>query len=328
MAGIKKLGGSIANAARLMWRMRNNLQGNDAHRNSRLTELGLIESDLHDPSSEPRNYDDCHAAEQELVNIADQAQEQLAALEKLMGRSAADADSFGAALQDKAKEMKAQPGAAELLAGLMDLTNIMILKTRTASSELRSRREEMLALRVSLTEARLRADTDMLTQLQNRHCFEREFGCQIERSIADGTPLSLAICDIDNFKDINDHFGHQTGDGVLRLVAKILSEHCSPYGSVFRLGGEEFAIVLPDMDEDDAFAIVDRTRKDVAERKIRERKSGELIGKVTFSGGVATAITCNNACADTLFCTADRELYVAKEDGRNRISSARVETAK
>jgi diguanylate cyclase len=328
MASIRTLGGSIADTARIIWRMRSGQQKHEVPHMAHHADSNQHTQDQRDPSGEFRNYEDCFAAEEELSNIADQAQEQLAAIEKLMGKSLADANHFGAALQDKASQMSSQPDAAELVAGLVELTNMMIEKTRTASGELRSRREEMSDLRLSLTEARTRADTDMLTQLQNRHCFEREFSTQIERCTADDTPLSLAICDIDNFKDVNDHFGHQTGDGVLRLVAKILDEHCSPFGSVFRLGGEEFAVILPDMSEDDALALLERTRKDLAARKIRERKSGALIGKVTLSGGIATVAKCDEQSADLLFSVADRELYVAKEDGRNRISSALVENDK
>lgn len=326
MASIKTFGGSIADTARIIWRMRLGQQKHEAPHIPRNAVSGQHTEDQRDPLGEFRNYDDCFAAEEELACIADQAQKQLAAIEKLMGKSQADADHFGAALQDKATQISAQPDAAELVAGLVELTNTMIEKTRTASGELRSRREEMSALRLSLTEARTRADTDMLTQLQNRHSFERDIAFQVERCTSDQTPLSLAICDIDNFKDVNDHFGHQTGDGVLRLVAKILDDHCSPFGSVFRLGGEEFAVILPDLGEDDALALLERTRKDLATRKIRERKSGELIGKVTLSGGIATAIRCKDDSADQLFSIADRELYVAKEDGRNRISSSLVES--
>jgi diguanylate cyclase len=325
MASIRTLGGSIADTARVIWRMRYGQQKHEMLQISCNVDPDQLAQDQRDPLGEFRSYEDCFAAEEELSNIADRAQKQLAAIEKLMGKSLAEADHFGAALQDKASQISTRPDAADLVAGLVELTNTMIEKTRTASGELKSRREEMSALRVSLSEARTRADTDMLTQLRNRHCFERDFAIQIERCTADDTPLSLAICDIDNFKDVNDHFGHQTGDGVLRLVAKILDEHCSSFGSVFRLGGEEFAVLLPDMAAGKAFELIERTRKDLAARKIRERKSGELIGKVTMSGGVATAIQCNGQSADQLFTVADRELYVAKEDGRNRVSSSHVE---
>jgi diguanylate cyclase len=328
MASIRTLGGSIADTARIIWRMRYGQQKHEMLQIFCNVDPDQLAQDQRDPLGEFRNYEDCFAAEEELSSIADQAQKQLAAIEMLMGRSLADADHFGAALQDKASQISTRPDAANLVAGLVELTNTMIEKTRTASGELRSRREEMSALRVSLSEARTRADTDMLTQLRNRHCFERDFAIQIERCTADDTTLSLAICDIDNFKDVNDHFGHQTGDGVLRLVAKILDDHCSPYGSVFRLGGEEFAVILPDMGEDDALALLERTRKDLAARKIRERKSGALIGKVTLSGGIATATNYTSHSADQLFSVADRELYVAKEDGRNRISSSFVENDK
>jgi diguanylate cyclase len=167
----------------------------------------------------------------------------------------------------------------------------------------------------------------MLTKLANRRAFERSMAIEVERAIADHVPLTLAICDIDHFKDVNDQFGHQTGDGVLKLVAKILNEACSRDGSVFRLGGEEFAIVLPSMAEADAFKLIDQVRKDLEARKIRQRGTGEYLGKVTLSAGIATDSACDAESSELLFSIADRELYVAKEAGRNRVSAAMVSKA-
>ena len=325
MVDRKKLAGTLADAARAMWRIRNNRQSVETHHLARLAERGLAETELHYQTAAGQDYDERHAAERELVQVANEAEEQLAAIEFLMGRSQADSEDFGEALQDTAKEMANHNDRKELLFNLINLTNTMISKTRDASDELALRRSQMAKMRSSLHEARARADTDMLTQLRNRHRFERDLIDEIERCTVNGEPLTLSICDIDNFKDVNDQFGHQTGDGVLRLVAKILSDHCDNDGFVYRLGGEEFAIILPGYSEEHAFTLIERTRKDLAGRKIRERKSGQAIGMVTFSGGVATALKCNRETADALFYVADRELYVAKEAGRNRISCAMLE---
>jgi diguanylate cyclase len=281
----------------------------------------LIDAETDD---DPMHDQDQHAAEEELARIADDAQRQLALLEALIGRSQDDAQDFGSALQDNATKLTDQGDAKDMVASLIGLTNIMIAKTRVATDELRSRREEMRGLRESLHEARVRADTDMLTKLANRRAFERCMATEVERAMTDHIPLTLAICDLDHFKEINDQFGHQTGDGVLKLVAKILTETCSRDGSVFRLGGEEFAIVFPALCEADAFRLVDQVRKDLEARKIRQRGTGEFLGRVTLSAGIATHAICNAQSAEQLFSVADRQLYVAKEAGRNQISAVNV----
>jgi diguanylate cyclase len=315
MGVLENFGTGVARAARVIW-------GRGDTAKSRHSGLGLIESDLLEDLEGQRHYQEQYAAEEELVRIADAAQKQLAAFEKLIGRSQDDAHSFGEELHDKAIAMSDASDTQEMVASLIVLTNSMIEKTRVATDELRSRREEMQSLRGSLQEARERADTDMLTRLANRRCFERSMAMHVERAITDHVPLTLAICDIDHFKGVNDQFGHQTGDGVLKLVAKILTEHCSRDGHVFRLGGEEFAVIFPEIPTEDAARILDGARKDLASRKLRQRGTGEFLGKVTFSVGIATEAECSEHSAETLFSVADRELYAAKEAGRNRIATA------
>jgi diguanylate cyclase len=315
MGVLENFGTGVARTARAIW-------GRGDEPVLRSNGLGLIESDLLEAHEGQRLYEEQYAAEEELVRIADAAQKQLAAFEKLIGRSQDDAQNFGEELQDKATALTTASDAKEMVTSLVELTNAMIAKTRVATDELRSRREEMKSLRGSLQEARERADTDMLTRLANRRCFERTMATQIERCMADQAPLTLAICDIDHFKGVNDQFGHQTGDGVLKLVAKILTEHCSRDGNVFRLGGEEFAVIFPEIPTEDAVRILDGARKDLGARKLRQRGTGEFLGRVTFSAGVVTEAECSECSAETLYSVADRELYAAKEAGRNQICVA------
>jgi diguanylate cyclase len=304
---------NLKTLASAIWRFGHNERVRTFHtpRDIALDESELIERREYELRNEQQR-----AEEEELARIANEAQRQLAAFEALIGRSQGDAQSFGDELQAVTERDRGREQAAALIA----LTNAMIAKTRIATEELRTRREEMQGLHGALDEARKRADTDMLTGLANRRSFERNFAMHIERAAADGTPLALAICDIDHFKSINDQFGHQTGDGVLKLVAKILTEHCSRDGSVFRIGGEEFAALFPAVDGDAALAIIDAVRVDLNSRKIRQRGTGEYLGHVTLSAGIAVASPTSVTEAQSLFADADRALYAAKEAGRNQIS--------
>lgn len=149
---------------------------------------------------------------------------------------------------------------------LIALTRSMIERTRQAESELQLRSKEMAGLKDSLVEAQVRADTDALTGLSNRRAFERLLGAGGARSIMSGKPMSLAICDIDHFKSVNDTFGHHVGDRVLQFVSGSLQESCGRFGHVSRHGGEEFVIIFEDRALESAYELLDGARRDLEQR--------------------------------------------------------------
>jgi diguanylate cyclase len=254
-------------------------------------------------------------SEEDLQAIANSAQDQLKALEALVSTSHADARGFGDALEGRAQVMADEPSGASAITALIDLTRAMIVKTRAAEQELRARGEAMTDLQASLVDARTKADTDSLTGLSNRRAFERMLGAVSERALQSGRPLSLAICDVDHFKSINDRFGHVTGDRVLKLIGDILTDHCGKQGHVFRFGGEEFVILFEELGVEPAYELVDAARRDLADRHIVKKETGEPLGQITLSagiGGLPPAID-----AGGLLRVADRALYAAKANGRN-----------
>ena len=254
-------------------------------------------------------------SEEELQAIANTAQEQLKALEQLVVTSHVDACGFGDALEGSAAHMVEDRGGNAAIAALIDLTRAMIVKTRTAEAELRIQGRAMNDLQASLVEARTKADTDVLTGLSNRRAFERMLGAVSERAKLSGKPLALAICDVDHFKSINDRFGHVTGDRVLKLIGDILVDHCGVRGHVFRFGGEEFVVLFEELSTETAFELIDSARRDLADRNIVKKETGEPLGQICFSagiGGLPPAID-----ASGLLRIADRALYVAKANGRN-----------
>ncbi len=283
-------------------------EANLAHNVTQLIETGYA-PDIHDM------VDGDGLSEEDLQAIANSAQEQLKALEALVSTSHADARGFGDALEGRAQVLASDGAGGSAIAALIDLTRTMIVKTRAAEQELRARGEAMTDLQASLVDARSKADTDSLTGLSNRRAFERMLGAVSERALRSGRPLSLAICDVDHFKSINDRFGHVMGDRVLKLIGDILTDHCGKQGHVFRFGGEEFVILFEELGVEPAYELVDAARRDLADRHIVKKETGEPLGQITLSagiGGLPPAVD-----AGGLLRVADRALYAAKANGRN-----------
>lgn len=158
------------------------------------------------------------------------------------------------------------------------------------------------------------AETDALTGLPNRRTFLRQSVKQLSRTQRDDKPCSALAIDIDLFKRINDTHGHQVGDSVLREVAQRLSQHMQDIGLLGRLGGEEFAALLPGAEEDDAWRIAEALRQDIETWRHRTAR-GQIIS-VTISIGIATQR--QHGSTKHLLMRADEALYRAKVNGRNR----------
>jgi diguanylate cyclase len=130
----------------------------------------------------------------------------------------------------------------------------------------------------------------------------------------------VGFCDIDHFKAINDTHGHATGDRVIRFVADALRKVTGPKIHVARHGGEEFALIFPNIGAEQAARMLDRTREALVERHLLARDTQAEIGCVSFSGGVAELRSGENISA--LLMRADHALYRAKESGRNKVITA------
>ena len=157
------------------------------------------------------------------------------------------------------------------------------------------------------------AASDALTGLANRGTLQEALGRDLARALRESGTLSLLMLDVDHFKAVNDHFGHQAGDVVLQRVAKRLDEASRAGDLPGRYGGEEFAVLLPDTDAEAAIMVAERLRSAVAE--------DTEAPVVTVSVGVATFP--NDAMdADGLVRAADAALYASKRGGRDRVTSA------
>ena len=186
------------------------------------------------------------------------------------------------------------------------------------AGELRRREEAQAELTVL-------ADTDGLTGLANRRTFDRRLELEWLRAARDGTPLSLLLIDVDQFKAYNDVYGHQAGDRCLKIVAQVFSLTANRPGDlVARYGGEEIAILLPYTDAEGAAAVAENTRARIEALALRHEANPPL-NVLTISIGGATAMPAyelSRTAANDLVAMADQALYRAKTAGRNCIATA------
>jgi diguanylate cyclase len=177
--------------------------------------------------------------------------------------------------------------------------------------------EELEKIRDSLKLAEQHSNTDALTGLANRRALEEFVRSAQITSMETGEPLSILMIDIDHFKKFNDSFGHQVGDQVLRLVAKVLQEIVRGDDLAARYGGEELMAVLPGTAVDICAEVAERIRRRISEARLTRRATGEEISSVTVSVGVAQFRLAESA--EMMIERCDRALYQAKRSGRNRI---------
>ncbi|MDC8784515.1 GGDEF domain-containing protein [Roseateles koreensis] len=157
---------------------------------------------------------------------------------------------------------------------------------------------------------------DALTGLVNRRSFEMALSREVDRVARSGEPALLLVVDIDHFKAVNDTYGHAAGDLVIKAVASALNQGVRPMDTVARVGGEEFAIVLPSCPASFGVMVAERMRERVSELQV-EVAPGQVLA-VTISLGGAFAPQWVRSSSLLWMERADRQLYRAKAEGRNR----------
>jgi len=181
------------------------------------------------------------------------------------------------------------------------------------SSEIKRLENESSMLETQLQQARHLAFKDPLTQLPNRLAYDERLEAELARFRRTGTPLSMAIWDIDFFKKINDNFGHKAGDKTLQIIGRLLQQHCRKMDFIARFGGEEFVMLLPDTDSQAALIIAEKLRKTI--EKTGFNSGGHKI-RITVSCGISQFNP--DDTAEAVFKRADAALYKAKNNGRNQ----------
>ncbi len=211
------------------------------------------------------------------------------------------------------------PGIKKLVESLVSATAKMQRRSHELESKLQATSKEVTKLRDNLERVREEAMTDALTGIANRKRFDESLRKARRESEANGTPMSLVLCDIDFFKRFNDTWGHQTGDQIIRFVAGCLTRHAPETHVVARYGGEEFGIVMPRTGPEEALQIAEKIRRTVESKKLLRKSTNEDLGNITISLGVATFR--DKESMEELIERADTHLYRSKTEGRNRTTT-------
>jgi len=186
----------------------------------------------------------------------------------------------------------------------------IIAELNQLQGELKGKQKELQELNAQL---QIVAATDELTGLKNRRAFQEELAARIFESTNTEQPLSLALLDIDHFKEVNDTYGHLTGDRVLQKLAQRLETACGEGNIAARYGGEEFALILPHMDGHGALIFAEKIRSTIESAFLAETP-------ITISVGIATMK--KGDTETTLQSRADQALYSSKNGGRNQVTHA------
>lgn len=200
---------------------------------------------------------------------------------------------------------------------LLAATDTMRRHTANLETQLQSAMRVVSALTRDLETTQRKATTDALTGIANRSAFDAGIRRAMADCAATGVSLCLLLSDIDHFKSFNDTWGHQTGDQVLKVVAGCLNAGVRETDLPARYGGEEFAILLPDTGIADAARIADEIRRAIERARIVKKATGQTLGRITMSFGVAERRPGDDA--EALIARADALLYAAKDAGRNRV---------
>lgn len=208
-----------------------------------------------------------------------------------------------------------------IVEGLMQDTRVMqtdILRSREALEEQRtiavSAEVKIKELETELTQLSEKVRVDQLTGTLNRRGLDDAFAIEIARAQRGETTLSVAMLDIDNFKNLNDTYGHEAGDMALKHLANVVKETVRPTDIVARFGGEEFVILLPETDLDEAVSVISRLQRDLTKKFFLQNNERLLL---TFSAGVAL-FKLEEDQASVLH-RADQAMYLAKRSGKNRV---------
>ena len=259
------------------------------------------------------------------TRVLDEIKQVMSTIDAASGSASTYSERLTAA-SEKLAQAKDGDALRAVIEHLVQGANEMESSNRRLEARLAASRQEIEHLQDNLEAVRNESLTDQLTSLANRKYFDAALAQGISEAAAKSEPLSLLMADIDHFKTFNDRFGHLTGDQVLRLVALSVKQNVKNSDIAARYGGEEFVIALPHTPLDAALAIAEQIRSSVMTKELMKRSTGERLGRVTISIGVAVLRPEDNA--PLLIERADRCLYAAKRNGRNKVVCENDEEAK
>lgn len=255
--------------------------------------------------------------------ISDQIQQAITELASMLSSVKQSTADYGDTLGDVTKQIESAESIEDLgrvVSSIVQDTKMMMQKNQDLEFQLTSSSTQVADLKKNLDNVKREAMTDGLTGLANRKAFDKQIQDWVDEAKTTGNTLCLLMLDIDHFKLFNDIYGHQTGDQVLRLVARTLTDGVKGRDFAARFGGEEFVIILPETPLAAALKVADKLRKSVEDKEVVNKTSHEKLGRITLSAGVAEYI--KGESITDLIERADGALYDAKKSGRNQVKAA------
>ena len=260
---------------------------------------------------------------EQIRDAGDLLNKELASVAEAIQKAKRSNEQYGNTLAGAGKSLDADLDAAGLkqtVEQLSTATRRVQRENATLEKKLAESAAEVTRLKEHLEQVRRDATTDALTNLANRKAFDEELGRACAEAHEKGEPLSLAVIDIDHFKNFNDTWGHQTGDQVIRYVSSVIGRMAPPPRFAARYGGEEFAMIFPREHAADVVQTLEEIRIEVSSRILKRRSTNEDLGAITVSAGFAEMLPGEGP--EALLERADAALYASKRSGRNRVSSA------
>jgi diguanylate cyclase len=254
-----------------------------------------------------------------LDDVGAKLQHEVQKFAKVLESAGKDTASYGRTLNAVSKDLShGNVGQIKaIVESLVAATQAIEAKHQTLEGELKSSGQELQAMRKRMESVRQSSLIDPLTGLANRRCFDERAKEALQELKSEGGDLCVLIGDVDHFKKFNDTWGHATGDQVLRLVAQCFKGNTKGRDTAARYGGEEFVVIMPQTKVENAITVAEQIRQAVEGKKIVKKSTGETLGSITLSIGVAKYKP-GEAIADTIN-RADACLYAAKHGGRNRV---------
>ena len=257
---------------------------------------------------------------EKLDNVGSRVMDEINQVMSMVDAAVGSASSYGESLADATTQLgtvKDREGVRTIVESLVQSATEMQRSNAALEARLTASKEEISQLQQNLEVVRTESLTDPLTGLSNRKYFDQSLDRLITGATEHSEPLSLVMTDIDHFKVFNDSWGHLTGDQVLRLVAMSVKQNVKGQDIAARYGGEEFAVILPNTVLRSALTVADHIRRAVMSKELMKRSTGQNLGRVTISLGVAQLHRGDSA--QSLIARADACLYAAKRNGRNRV---------
>ena len=235
-----------------------------------------------------------------------------------MKKTISENNSYQKNISTFQKELdKADSENDNLLGILLDATEKMVVASNHFSTELDVQLTKSKAMESDLAFMKKELNTDYLTEIYNRKYIDNFLEDNFQSYKEQGKSIHIAFCDVDDFKFINDNFGHEIGDRVLKCVGRKINDSMKTNSFVGRYGGDEFIIVFENMKKNEVSNIVSKFTKEIVEKNFRIKDDDRNLGRISLSLGVCEATQYDNVAEAIVKC--DNALYVAKKNGKNRV---------